>query len=137
MQLKIAALLANEILILWNGKSMLVPALYRDNTTYVPVWYVMQLLHQTGVQSTWTGRFWYVQSTSQPNLENIHPGTGTASIYLDGVLVQNVTPAVTLAVTNEPSTTFMAISPVAQLLSRLGLQSNWNGTLWTVTPLNQ
>lgn len=135
LQLKIAALPPGEILMIWNGKSIIVPSFDRDSTSYIPVWYVMELLQQTNVQNIWTGHYWYLQSTSQPNMSNLQTGTGTTSIYINGVLVQNLTPEVAVDPMSNQPTTYMPI-PVAQLLSRLGLQTNWNGTTWTVTPLN-
>lgn len=48
------------------GHANIVPGLVKaasangTKTTYMPIWYVMQLLKQAGIQSTWNGTTWAV-----------------------------------------------------------------------------
>lgn len=123
--------------VLWEGNVKNVPAIVRKEgsteTTYMPIWYVMQLLKPMGIHSTWDGKLWHMTASSKPNMSNIKVGNGNTSIYLNDTLVQMVnTVAQNDPSTNKP-TTYMPIWYVMQLLKRVGLQSTWNGTTWTVT----
>lgn len=123
--------------VLWNGAVKNLPAIVQKegttNTTYMPIWYVMQLLKPMGITSTWDGKHWHMTTSTKPNLSSIQAGSGNTGIYLNGTLVQNVnTVAQHDPSTNKP-TTYMPIWYVMQLLKRVGLQSTWNGTTWTVS----
>jgi len=130
-------LMPYERRVLLNGESMNVPGLVRNDggtlTTYMPIWYVMQMLKPLGITSTWTGKDWFLTQAGQPNLANPSVGSGSINIYLNGTMVQKVnTVAAPDPSTNRP-TTYMPIWYVMQLLNRLGLHSGWNGTTWTIT----
>lgn len=138
--LSIDVLQKNQREIVWNGQIQNWPAVVGNDggtqTTYMPIWYVMQLLKSMGIQSTWNGQEWSMTASATANLSNIQAGTGSTSIYLNGTLVQNVnTEAQVDPSTNKP-TTYMPIWYVQQILNRVGLQSTWNGTTWVVTQQN-
>ena len=40
-----------------------VDPLHGNKTTYMPIWYVMQILKQVGVNSDWTGSMWALYPT--------------------------------------------------------------------------
>lgn len=40
-----------------------------NKTTYMPIWYVMQILNQAGVHSDWTGSMWALYPTEQPTTQ--------------------------------------------------------------------
>ncbi|WAH44630.1 putative Ig domain-containing protein [Alicyclobacillus fastidiosus] len=138
--LSIDVLRKNQREIVWNGHIQNVPTVVGNDggtqTTYIPIWYVMQLLKSMGIQSTWNGQKWNMSTSATANLSNIQAGTGSTSIYLNGTLVQNVnTEAQVDPSTNKP-TMYMPIWYVQQVLNRVGLQSTWNGTTWVVTQEN-
>ncbi|MFD1675378.1 hypothetical protein [Alicyclobacillus fodiniaquatilis] len=127
----------NERAIVWNGKVQNVPAIVGNDsgtqTTFMPIWYVMQLLKTMGIDSTWNGHDWRLTTSAAVDVSNIQAGSGKTSIYLNGTLVQQVnTVADTDPSTNKP-TAYMPIWYVQQILQRVGLQSSWDGTSWTVT----
>jgi uncharacterized repeat protein (TIGR02543 family) len=102
-------------------------------TTYMPIWYVKQLLKPLGIESTWDGKHWHMTTTAKADLSNVQAGNGNTGIYLNGTLVQNVDTVATKDPSTGKATTYMPIWYVMQLLKRVGLQSTWNGTTWTVT----
>ena len=124
---------SDERIIAWQGEITIVPVLVRNKTTYMPVYYLMRWLNSMGVQSTWNGHDWNLSSKAAVDLSNIQVGTGSASIYLNKTLVQNTNVLVQADPSTNKPTTYMPIGYVMQLLKRLGLQSSWNGTTWTVT----
>jgi hypothetical protein len=128
---------SDQRVITFGNRLIVVPAVVKiDGTlpiTYIPIWYVMQLLKTIGIESTWDGHDWRLSAAGTVDLSNVLPGSGETHIYVNGTLMQNVN---TLAerdpLTNRP-TTYMPIGYVQPLLTRLGLQNSWNGTTWTVT----
>lgn len=64
---------------------------------------------------------------------NIRAGAGLMNVYVNGVLVQKVNGRFAADPSTEKDTTYMPIWYVEQLLNRLGFQSKWNGTMWTVS----
>lgn len=122
----------NERLIIWNGQTYTVPAVVRNNTTYMPIWYVMQYLKSMGIESTWDGQHWRMTTQSFPNLSGTQVGTGSTSMYLSGTLVQRVNTVAAIDPSTGKNTTYLPVWYVMQLLKRMGLQSTWDGTTWTV-----
>lgn len=126
--------------VIWNGQVKNIPAIVGNDggtqTTYMPIWYVKQFLNSMGIQSTWNGHDWDMNTSSTPDLSNIQAGTGSAGIYLNGTLVQKVNTQAKIDPSTNKPTTYMPIWYVRQLLDRVGLQSNWNGTTWSVTQQN-
>ncbi|MFD1675379.1 putative Ig domain-containing protein [Alicyclobacillus fodiniaquatilis] len=126
--------------VIWNGQVKNIPAIVGNDggtqTTYMPIWYVMQLLKSMGIQSTWNGHDWDMNTSSTADLSGIQAGTGSASIYLNRTLVQRVNSQAKVDPSTNKLTTYMPIWYVEQVLNRVGLQSNWNGTTWSVTEQN-
>jgi large repetitive protein len=100
----------NEREVLWNGSEKNVPAIVQKegtaNTTYMPIWYVMQLLKPMAIRSTWYGNNWYMTRSNTADLSNIQSGSGNTGIYLNGTLVQMVN---TVA-QDDPSTNRLTVS---------------------------
>ncbi|QSO54259.1 putative Ig domain-containing protein [Alicyclobacillus curvatus] len=139
-QVVIDSLPKNEREIVWETPGLSaqnVPAVTGSDsgiqTTYMPIWYVMQLLKPLGIESTWDGKHWHMTTTAKADLSNVQAGNGNTGIYLNGTLVQNVDTVATKDPSTGKATTYMPIWYVMQLLKRVGLQSTWNGTTWTVT----
>ncbi|MFD1673729.1 putative Ig domain-containing protein [Alicyclobacillus fodiniaquatilis] len=131
---------SDEREIVWNGQIQNVPAVVGNEggtqTTYMPIWYVMQWLKSMDIQSTWNGHQWQMTSSSQVDLTNVQAGSGNTSIYLNGTLVQNVNTKAVVDPSSGKPTTYMPIWYVEQILNQVGLTSTWDGMTWTVTPSN-
>ncbi|MCY0892758.1 MAG: hypothetical protein OWR52_04505 [Acidibacillus sp.] len=107
------------------------------NTTFMPIWYVMQSLKRLGIRSTWNGSVWDLQlpqhmiSPIQSQLV-LNPGSGPVAIEVDGHL-QRRTPSI---VTKDPeasnTTTFVPIWYVGSILEHCGINVSWNGTTWAL-----
>jgi hypothetical protein len=102
-------------------------------TTYMPIWYVMQLLKPMDITSTWDGKHWGMITSTQSDVSNIQTGSGNTEISLNGTLVQNVNTVAATDPSTNKLTMYMPMWYVMQLLNRVGLHSTWNGTTWTVT----
>ncbi|QSO51241.1 InlB B-repeat-containing protein [Alicyclobacillus curvatus] len=102
-------------------------------TTYMPIWYVMQLLKPLGITSTWDGTNWRMATASQLDLSNLNAGKGTTTIYLNGTVLQNVNTVAATDPSTGKATTYMPIWYVMQVLQHLGMHSTWDGTTWTMT----
>jgi hypothetical protein len=128
----------NERVITLVGHVSIVPAIVGHDggtqTTYMPIWYVMQLLKSMGIESTWNGHAWNLNTSLTANLFNIQSGTGSSSIYINGTLARRVNARAELDPSTNRPTTYMPIWYVQQILRRFNLASTWNGTTWTVTP---
>lgn len=135
--LTLDALKADQRAIVWNGKVQNVPAIVGNDggtqTTYMPIWYVMQWLNSMGIQSTWNGHTWQMTSSGAVDLSNVQAGSGSTSIYLNGMLVQDVDTSTAVDPSTGKATTYMPIYYVEQILKRFGFTSTWDGTTWTVT----
>ena len=123
-----------------NGQAQNHPyGLVANNTTYMPIWYVTEALKQIGIRNTWDGQTLSLLTPAgtKANLQNVNPGYGDMSIYIDGTLIQHVTGITALDPSSHQMTTYMPIWYVMQALNRMNLRSDWNGTLWDIwsTPL--
>jgi len=113
-----------------------VPVVVRSDagtpTTYMPIWYVMQILKGYGVSSAWDGHNWRLGKDGLVPFENVQPGVGTMHMYLNGKLVQNVTGLYAKDPNSGKPTTYMPIWYVMQLLDKLSVGNTWNGTTWSI-----
>jgi cell wall-associated NlpC family hydrolase len=103
-----------------------------DNTTYMPIWYLMQALDKLNIQSTWQHNTWNLTTSGQPNLSGVQAGSGSSSIIVDGTLVQKVDELVATDPSSGQATTYMPAWYVMQVLKRLNVNSNWNGSIWQI-----
>lgn len=134
---KPVVLRSGERIIAWQGEMTIVPVPVRNKTTYMPVYYLMKWLQSLSVQSTWNGHDWNLCSTAAVGLSNLQAGTGSTGIYLNNTLVRNTNTLVQPDPSTGKPTTYTPIWYVMQVLKRLGLQSSWNGTTWTVIQQNR
>lgn len=132
LHLDVQPLSSGEGLFKFNGRIQTIPVLMDHGIPYLPTWYLMQELNTVGTQSRWLGQDWYLSTMTQPYLYFLQPGSGTTSIYLNGVLVQNVTTESATDPSTHGLTTFMPLWSLTGLLHR-GYQTSWDGTTWTVT----
>ena len=123
-----------------DGQSVSLPyGLVADGTTYMPIYYLMDGLNKVGIHSMWNGATLQLSTpaTTHVNLEGINPGHGNMNIVVDGRLVQNVSGITYVDPASGKPTTYMPIWYVMQVLNRIGIRSNWNGTNWDLwnTPI--
>jgi hypothetical protein len=118
-----------------NGKATAKPyILVHGSTKYVPISAVEQVLKTLGIRSTWSGHSWRLTTPSsiQPDLSNIHVGTGSTAIYVNGNLVMRADSVVYKDPASKHSTTFVPLARVEQLLKRLQFDSSWDGSQWNL-----
>jgi spore germination protein YaaH len=118
-----------------NGQLMTRPygAVY-NSTTYMPIWYVMQILNHLGMQNTWDGTSWSITTPANwnPDLSNVATKSGAKSIVLNGTLVQKIDSRVYQDPSSNAATTYMPIWYVMQILQRVLVHSNWDGSTWSL-----
>lgn len=138
--LTVDVLKSGERQVLWNGHIQNVPGIVGQDggtqTTFMPIWYVMQWLQTMGMESTWNGLDWHLTSAMQTDLSNIRTGSGSRNIYLNRTLLQKVNTTAAVDPSAGRPTTYMPIWYVQQLLNRVGLTNTWNGMTWTVMQKN-
>lgn len=130
--LDISKLAQDERILNWNGQTEAVPALVQQNTTYMPIWYLMQSLQRMGIKSSWDGQDWNLTTASSPGLGTISPGQGGMHIRLNGTLIANVDGVYAIDASTGRMTTYMPIWYLMQVLNRAGLQGTWDGTTWSL-----
>ncbi|MFB5190818.1 peptidoglycan-binding protein [Alicyclobacillus fastidiosus] len=109
-----------------------------NSTTYMPIWYVMNALDQMGFQHTWSNNVWNIivpaDSGIKVDYSKIQYGKGSTSIAINGTVVARVDAAIHVDPASGQMTTFMPVWYVMNALGRLGIQSDWQGTTWTMKP---
>lgn len=119
-----------------NGKETgIVGGFVHNNTTYVPLWYVMSALQSLGIHSTWNGRQWHMTESGTPDtaFSTITQANGANSIYFNETLVQKFTGvAVKDRYTGKP-TMYMPLYALQQVLSAMGVQNTWDGTTFQMS----
>lgn len=111
-----------------------------EMTTYTPIWYVMQILKNLGIQQTWNGVNWNLELppnvAPKINLQAVSPGIGEKHIYVNGVLYENVHGIAYPDPYSGVMTEYMPIWYVMHILQSIGFNSTWTGYVWNVTPPN-
>ena len=110
-------------------------AFAHDGTTYMPIWYVMQALGATGIHGLWKPPVWNltVPSSLSINDTNLPKMNGKFAIELNGKPVIDAPTLVADDPYTHKPTTYMPIWYVMQTLNRLGIQSTWVKSVWTLT----
>ncbi len=107
-------------------------------TTYMPIWYVMQLAKKQRMTSTWSGQVWNLMTgTSQSQaISPFYPiRPGNMQIDLNGTSFLNNVPKI---IYRDPSTrtltTYIPIYYVMKLFrNELSLNNTWDGQTWSVS----
>ena len=105
---------------------------YGNTTTYMPIWYIMQMLKTLNIRSTWDGRNWRLTAATQPIRAALLPGKGSMHLYLNGKLVQSLSGIYAKDPSTRKNTTYMPVWYVMQLLKTINMSSVWDGTTWTL-----
>ncbi|MCY0894648.1 MAG: stalk domain-containing protein [Acidibacillus sp.] len=124
--------------IIVNGQTVSNPDKFASGgTTFVPIWYVMQVMTKLGYQTTWDygTRTWNVATSGQVPSLSINAGGGQTTISVNGTTVESNVP--TIAAIDPTSdgnmTRYMPIWYVQQLLNAMGMTTDtWDGTTWTM-----
>jgi len=105
-----------------------------DNTTYIPIYYVMQTLDHLQVHSTWDNTTWKmtVPSSTTVDLQSIQLGPEKQAISLNGNVVEHLKGMQYPDPYSHVMTEFMPIWYVMNTLDRIGVKSTWNGSQWTL-----
>lgn len=123
--------------IYWNGKQVSNPYGFAANqTTYMPVWYVMHTLDAMQITNTWNGSAWNITTPKgmAVDLSKMNVGTGNISIYLNGTLIKKIDSIAYVDPSSGNPTTYMPVWYVMGILERLYIHSDWDGTSWKMTP---
>lgn len=116
-----------------NGKPCSEPyGFTHSGTTYMPIWYIMQLLSTLQVKSHWDGRTWNLQLPAGVAIDDkvITTGKTGDAIELNGQMVERVDGLIAVDPASGQATTYMPIWYVIQLLNEFGIASDWTGTTW-------
>lgn len=109
-------------------------------TTFVPIWYVMQVLSQNGLAATWDGAGKGMLTIWDGGFGKgfgIFNSKGSASVMLNGKQAETGVPRLTV---KDPEsgvyTTYFPIYYINQLLTALKYNVTWNGSThrWAMTP---
>ena len=121
-----------------NGKTLSKPSGFvYQNTTYMPLFYVQQLLNDLKINNTWNGNTntWSISTpfSSQPT-KTLETKSGSMGIKINNKwFAAHVNKIVTVDPSSHQNTTFIPIWYIMQALQAIGLQSSWNnGTTWNV-----
>jgi len=116
-----------------NGKVQnVVPAVVHSGTTYMPIWYVGNLLKSLGITPHWDGTNWTLTSSAVSNttVPAVNSVSQQMGIYLNGKRVENVVGVKAVDPSTGNPTTYMPIWYVMQILNHLNLPSQWDGHSW-------
>ncbi|MFX4300670.1 hypothetical protein ACOJUR_00055, partial [Alicyclobacillus tolerans] len=116
-------------------------ALYAGiETNYMPIYYLIEMLQKDGYQASWNGinKVFSITTPSGVNVDTsvfTNPGQGTASIYLNGQLVQMTDSIVKKDPASGGNTTYMPVYFLLKVLHAIGAASpsNWDGNTETLT----
>ncbi len=114
-----------------------------NNTTYMPIWYVQQVLTQMGVKNAWNGvsHVWNLTAKGKVAGSLINAKSGLTSVLVNGHEMEVRVPTLVKGdpLHHNAATTFMPIWYVQQILNRVGTQADvWNGTfgVWALVSLS-
>ncbi len=96
-------------------------------TTFVPIWYVMQILKAAGIKNTWNGHTLHLE-TDFSGVLDIKGTRGKDSITMTGKTLESGVPAFALKDPNSGKlTTFFGLFYAEKMLDEQGLPAQWNG----------
>ncbi|MHB1681229.1 MAG: hypothetical protein ACYCYO_00175 [Bacilli bacterium] len=114
-----------------------------NNTTYMPIWYVQQVLTRMGVKNAWNGvsHTWNLSAKGNVTGNVIDAKSGLTSVIVNGHEMETHVPTLVKGdpLHKDAATTYMPIWYVQQVLNRVGTQADvWNGTVgvWVLGSLS-
>lgn len=91
----------------------------------------MKALGKLNIHSTWHNHAWSLTTSRTLDLNDVQPGIGSSSIYVNGYL-QKVNEIVAEDPASGQQSTYMPAWYVMKVLNRLHLNSMLNGTVWQI-----
>jgi hypothetical protein len=119
-----------------NNKLVSSPyAFTANNTTYMPIWYVMQMLNSLNIQSSWDGNVWNLSVPANviPDLSNLDGSGGKKAIDVNGSPVEHVDDIAYPDPSSHVKTSYMPIWYLQQALQRIGVHYTWDGVNWRMS----
>lgn len=110
--------------IVWNGQTAyLAPSIVYQGTTYMPIWYIQQVLKRTGDSSTWLNSVWDILlgQGQHYQYQTAVGSAGIKTVSLNGKSVFEVTGIV------HNGTTYMPLSTLESALNDIGLLNTVSG----------
>ncbi|MHB1685508.1 MAG: hypothetical protein ACYCYO_22300 [Bacilli bacterium] len=110
-------------------------------TSWLPIWYLFQVLRQLGIGSSWNGQRWNLTLPTgiRPNGERVESGSpprGDVSIDMSGSPVEFAPRIAHRDFSGKVMTSYIPIWYLMQALDLIGITSTWNGTTWSLTTAN-
>lgn len=126
-----------------NGSNLYQPYGFAfHGTTYMPIWYVMQLADALHIDNHWNGtsRVWsFTDADYQgPTVSDAKTSLATMQITVNGHTVFSGLPRIVYPdPKNGKLTSFIPVYFIMQVFKRIGIGNTWDGTTWSVnsTPL--
>ena len=104
-----------------------------QNTTYVPLWYLMSALDALHIHSSWDNGTWNLNLPGVMRWQGgISIGNGPLSIDVEGRAVKRVRGLVARDPADNRPTTYVPLWYVMQILKSLGIQNIWTGGSWVI-----
>ncbi|SHK22389.1 cupredoxin domain-containing protein [Alicyclobacillus tolerans] len=72
----------NVVTAAWNNSVENMPSKTIDGSTYVPIWYLMQLLKSAGIQTSWNGSNWNITSDTAFGSNSVSQASGNGNVHL-------------------------------------------------------
>jgi hypothetical protein len=129
-----------------NGKTAYEPYVFAAKdpnsgvmTTFIPIWYIMQVMKGAGITNTWNGNSGVLTLSGKSGSLSIHGAHGHSSIVLNGKTVESGVPNFAVKDPNSGKlTTFFGLYYAEKMLDAMGLANTWNGTkhVWTLSVAN-
>lgn len=111
--------------IVWNGRiAYYAPSIVYQNTTYMPIWYIQQVLKKAGDYNTWSNPVWDILlGTGQHYQYQMAAGeAGIKTIALNKTAVFDVTGIV------KSGTTYLPLETLTEVMNDIGLQNTVSGS---------
>lgn len=108
-----------------------------EPTSWLPIWYLFNVLNQLGIQSDWSGQSWNLKLPDSLSADLSNPSTSHASgniaIEINGTTVQYAPRIAYKDPGGTEATSYVPIWYVMQVMQRLGVKYSWDGTTWGMT----
>jgi hypothetical protein len=119
-----------------NGKVVSQPQGFAyDNTTYLPIYYVMHALDSIHITSSWNGtkKQWKLTVPSSMDYSDLNVGNGDISIYINNKLVKKINGIAYRDPASGIRTMYLPIWYAMGVFERMGITPSWDGTHWGMT----
>lgn len=123
----------NVVTATWDNSVINMASKTKDNTTYIPIWYLMQMLQSAGIHSSWNGSDWNITSSSFGTQAVSHPGgNGDVHLYVNNHLLFSMKGQVWKNYGHH--TMFIKADDLVNALKSIGLNPTFSGGTLDLTP---